>query len=71
MWPDARDAAVTLVATLTMVGLLAPLRDMPPGIVTLMLQIAAGGLAYGLFAFTFDLAGLRARALGLLRPSAA
>ena len=68
VWPRARDAGVTLAATVTMVGLLAPLRHLPPGLVTLALQMAAGGLAYGLFAFTFDLAGLRARALGLLRP---
>ena len=68
VWPDGRDALITLAATATMAGLLMPLRTLPPGFLTLALQAAAGGLAYGFFVFAFNLAGLRERALGFLRP---
>ena len=67
VWPDGRDALITLAATATMVGLLAPLRALPPGFGTLVLQAAAGVAAYGFFVFAFDMAGLRARVMGFLR----
>ena len=67
VWPDGRDTLITLAATATMVGLLLPLRALPSGFGTLVLQAAAGGIAYGLFVFAFDMAGLRARVTGYLR----
>ena len=66
--PAARDIVVTLIATLAMAALLLSLRGLTPGVLTLLLQMAAGGLVYGAIAFAFDLAGLRARVMALLRP---
>ena len=70
VWPSGRDVAITLAATATMVGLLTPLRALPPGFTTLVLQAAAGALAYGFFVFALNMAGLRERALGFLRVRA-
>jgi len=59
-WPPARDLAVTLTGSLAMAAALLPLRQLPPGALTLALQVSAGTLIYGGFIFGFDLAGLRA-----------
>jgi O-antigen/teichoic acid export membrane protein len=70
MWPRARDALGVVAATGAMLVLGAPLRNLPPGVGTLVTQIAAGVIVYGAVAFALDIAGLRA-ALGpklKLRP---
>ena len=69
--PDLRDLVVAVAATLTMAGALAPLRALTPGFLTLAMQMGVGLAIYGVFIFAFDLAGLRGRILGRLRPKAA
>ena len=69
--PDLRDLVVAVAATLTMAGALAPLRALTPGFLTLAMQMGVGLAIYGVFIFAFDLAGLRGRILGRLRPEAA
>ncbi len=59
-WPSARDLAVTLTGSLAMAAALLPLRQLPPGALTLALQVSVGTLIYGGFVLGFDLAGLRA-----------
>ncbi len=59
-WPRPRDLALTAAGTVAMALVLAPLRQLPPGALTLALQVAAGILVYGGFVMAFDIAGLRA-----------
>ncbi len=66
VWPAPRDLVVTLVASLAMAAALLPLRGLPPGAVTLALQVVVGTVIYAGFVFAFDLAGLRAVALAHL-----
>ena len=63
--PDLRSLGVATLGSLTMCGALLPLRAMEPGLLTLLLQGAAGGCIYGVFVFAFDLAGLRRRLLAM------
>ena len=62
-WPPPRDVAAAAAATLGMTAALLPLRDMPPGILTLLLQVSLGAAVYGALTFAFDTAGLRGEAL--------
>jgi hypothetical protein len=47
-----------LVATGAMSLALTPLREMSPGVSTLIAQILAGAAVYGLLTVAFDIAGL-------------
>ena len=67
VWPSWRDGAIALAGTATMVGLLGPLRELPPGVLTLAMQIAVGCASYAAFIVIFDVAGLRSRILELAR----
>ncbi|PWB78663.1 MAG: teichoic acid transporter [Methylocystaceae bacterium] len=67
-WPRPRDLFASLAATGAMAAVLQPLRDLPPGLLTLLLQIGLGGAVYGALTLLFDTAGLRALALSSLRP---
>ncbi len=74
-WPAPRDLGATLLGSAAMAGAVLPLRGLPPGLPTLLLQIGAGALVYGAIAAAFDLAGLRSLALAHLpgrwrRPAA-
>ncbi len=62
-WPRPRDIAAAVAATLGMTAALLPLREMTPGILTLLLQVSLGAAIYGALTFAFDTAGLRAPAL--------
>ena len=59
-WPNPKDIVVTALGAVSMAIVLLPLRSMPPGLLTLALQVMLGTLIYGSFVFAFDLAGLRA-----------
>lgn len=59
MWPRARDIFGTLAACAVMALASCPLRGLPPGAATMILQIAVGALAYGAAAWTFNVANLR------------
>ncbi len=59
MRPRARDIVGALAATGAMIATGLPLRALPPGALTLALQLAAGAGLYGALAFAFDVAGLR------------
>ena len=62
IWPRPRDVAFAVVATGGMVAVLSPLREMTPGILTLLLQVSLGAAAYGVLTLIFDTAGLRGQA---------
>ena len=62
IWPRARDVAFAVVATGGMVAVLSPLREMTPGISTLLLQVSLGVVVYGVLTLIFDTAGLRGQA---------
>jgi hypothetical protein len=70
-WPRPRDLLVPLVATAAMALALWPLRALPPGALTLALQVAVGALVCGAVYWLTDFGGLRAVALARLRPRAA
>ncbi len=63
IWPRARDVAFTVVATGGMIAVLSPLREMTPGISTLLLQVSLGVVVYGVLTLIFDTAGLRGQAM--------
>ncbi len=67
-WPRPRDSLASLAATAAMILALHPLDGLPPGILTLLLQIGVGGAVYGALTLAFDTAGLRGLALSWLRP---
>lgn len=62
-WPAPRDLALTLLGCLAMALALRPLRDLPPGALTLVLQLVIGTAIYGGVIFAFDVAGLRSVAM--------
>jgi O-antigen/teichoic acid export membrane protein len=64
-WPRARDILISCIATGAMVACVLPMRQMTPGLVTLLLQIATGVVVYGFFIIVFDVAGLRQVAMDL------
>jgi len=59
VWPSFRDLALAAAGTLAMYVALSPLRSLSPGVSTLLSQIAAGVLVYGIFVAVFDIARLR------------
>ena len=63
IWPRPRDVAFAVVATGGMVAVLSPLREMTPGILTLLLQVSLGVVAYGVLTLIFDTAGLRGQTM--------
>ena len=63
IWPRPRDVAFAVVATGGMVAVLSPLREMTPGILTLLLQVSLGVVVYGVLTLIFDTAGLRGQAM--------
>jgi O-antigen/teichoic acid export membrane protein len=63
IWPRARDVAFAVVATGGMVAVLSPLREMTPGVLTLLLQVSLGVVVYGVLTLIFDTAGLRGQAV--------
>lgn len=58
-WPRLRDIALTIAATAAMCAALLPLRAWEPGVVTLIVQVAAGAFVYILAVAVFDIARLR------------
>jgi len=68
IWPSFWDLFGAATATGIMVIVLQPLRAMTPGMVTLLLQVVAGGAIYGLMTLLFDIAGLRSLAFDWARP---
>lgn len=69
VWPSLRDVVAALVATGLMAAALMPTRALTPGVLTLILQIAAGAGVYGVLAVGFDIAGLRRLAMTSLRAA--
>ena len=67
-WPRWRDLALTSAASAGMAALLIVLREWPPGILTLLAQIVAGGGFYLAFVLLFDIANLRSILLQKLAP---
>ena len=63
IWPRPGDVAFAVVATGGMVAVLSPLREMTPGILTLLLQVSLGVVVYGVLTLIFDTAGLRGQAM--------
>ena len=63
IWPRPRDVAFAVAATGGMVAVLSPLREMTPGVSTLLLQVSLGVVVYGVLTLIFDTAGLRGQAL--------
>lgn len=59
VWPSFRDLALASAGALAMYVALWRLRSLPPGFATLMSQIGAGVLIYGIFVAIFDIARLR------------
>jgi O-antigen/teichoic acid export membrane protein len=67
-WPRLRDLALTALGTAAMTAALLPLRGHDPGFVTLIEQVLAGTVIYGLFVACCDIANLRSILLARLRP---
>jgi len=63
IWPRVQDLVSAVAATLGMVAALLPLRDMTPGVSTLLSQVSLGGVVYGALTLIFDTAGLRSQAM--------
>lgn len=68
-WPRARDIGAIILGNAAMAAALLPMRDRDPGVVTLIVQIAAGVAVYALIVMSADIAGLRAITLARLRLS--
>jgi len=67
VWPSSWDVFAALVATGVMYVALAPMRAFEPGFPTMILQVGAGGVIYGLMVVVFDIAGLRTVAFAWLK----
>jgi O-antigen/teichoic acid export membrane protein len=67
VWPRARDILLTIIGAGVMAAIVTPMRAWPPGIATLLAQIAVGGVIYLCFVLAFDIAHLRSHALQILR----
>jgi O-antigen/teichoic acid export membrane protein len=65
--PRVRDMAATALAVVAMSLAVWPIRAMEPGLLTLVLSVAAGGSAFGAVALVADVAGLRAKLSARLR----
>ena len=62
-WPSPRDIAGPIVATALMLAAVAPLRMMPPGVVTLLLEVSVGVAIYALSVMVLDVCALRSMLL--------
>jgi O-antigen/teichoic acid export membrane protein len=69
--PRAADVAKAAICIGLMALAVWPLRALPPGWMTLLLSVAAGGAVFGLAALALDVAGLRGKLARRLRPAAA
>lgn len=58
-WPRVRDIALTIAATAAMCAALWPMRAWPPGVFTLIMQVAAGAMIFCLGVAVFDIASMR------------
>ncbi|MEN9708353.1 MAG: hypothetical protein RIQ68_761 [Pseudomonadota bacterium] len=65
-WPKLRDLTGLVMATAGMTGAVWPLREMTPGLNTLIAQASLGGAAYLIILVIFDVADLR-RYIGVRR----
>lgn len=68
VWPSLWELFAAMVGTGLMVEVVAPLREMTPGVLALVLEIAAAATVYGLMVVAFDIAGLRSQAAAWLAP---
>ncbi|MGA8172075.1 MAG: oligosaccharide flippase family protein [Methylocystis sp.] len=67
IWPRSRELMFAVLATLGMVAALLPLREMTPGVSTLLLQVSLGVIVYGALTLVFDTAGLRGQVMAWIR----
>lgn len=67
-WPRLRDILLAVLGTGAMALALLPLRDHEPGLLTLIEQVLAGAVIYGLFVACFDVASMREILIARLRP---
>ena len=58
-WPATRDMFSLALATGMMVACVWPLRNMAPGVTTLLAQALTGGLAYCVVLLALNVGGLR------------
>ncbi len=69
--PRPRDIAATILAVGAMALAVWPLRSLEPGLLTLLLSMAAGGVAFGAAAVATNAAGIRVTLTNRLRKRAA
>jgi ABC-type uncharacterized transport system permease subunit len=67
IWPRLSELISAVAATLGMVAVLLPLREMTPGVLTLLSQVSLGVVVYGALTLIFDTAGLRSQATVWIR----
>jgi len=67
-WPRLRDIVLAALGTAAMAAALLPLRQHDPGLITLIEQVLAGTIIYGLFVALFDVANMREILIARLRP---
>jgi O-antigen/teichoic acid export membrane protein len=67
-WPRPRDILLAMLGTAAMAAALLPLRKHEPGLLTLIEQVSAGVVIYGLFVACCDIANMREIMLARLRP---
>jgi O-antigen/teichoic acid export membrane protein len=67
-WPRPRDLVLATLGTAAMAAALLPLRFRDPSLITLIEQVSAGTVIYGLFVVCFDVAGIRTILAERLRP---
>jgi O-antigen/teichoic acid export membrane protein len=67
-WPRPRDIILAGLGTAAMAAALLPLRQHTPGLITLIEQVVAGTVIYGLFVALFDVANMREIMIARLRP---
>ncbi len=66
-WPPTRDLLIAAGGCTLLVATGLPLRALPPGVLTLLLQVMVGALVFGGVAFALDLGGYRATVLDIAR----
>ena len=69
--PPRRDILVAALGCALLIGTGLPLRSLPPGVVTMILQVLTGGLVYGGVALLLDLGGLRPIVLAMANKAVA
>lgn len=67
MWPSPRDMLGAIAATAVMLVAVTPLRSFSPGILTLLMEVSAGFVAYMLVVFTLDIGRLRSLLIPMLK----